>query len=89
MIRLLCAAALLVPAAALAGETPVPAKTAPATSAAADDGGKICKRVTTIGSNVPGKKVCVSKREYEEAQRAGREEAKQLTGSGGGHASGN
>jgi len=88
MIRLLCAAALLVPAAALAGETPAPAKTAPAASAPADEG-KVCKRVTTIGSNVPGKKVCVSKREYEEAQRAGREEAKQMTGSGGGHASGN
>ena len=88
MIRLLCAAALLVPAVAFAGETPAPAKTAPAASAAADDG-KVCKRVTTIGSNVPGKKVCVSKREYEEAQRAAREEAKQMTSSGGGHASGN
>ncbi len=85
MFRLLLAAALLVPAAAVAGETPAPAKSAPA---AADDGGKICKRVTTIGSNIPGKKVCVSKREYEEAQRAARVEAEQMK-SGGGHASGN
>jgi len=89
MFRLLYLAAFLVPASAIAGETPAPAKTAQATSKTADDADKkVCKRVTTIGSNIPGKKVCVSKAEYEEAQRAAREEAKQMT-SGGGHQSGN
>ena len=86
MFRLLCVAALLLPASAIAGETVAPAKST-ATKSADDD--KICKRAITIGSNVPGKKVCVSRREYEEAQRANRDEAKQLTGSGGGHQSGN
>jgi hypothetical protein len=89
MFRLLCVAALLVPVSATAGETTPPAKTAPAATKSADDGDKkICRRVTTIGSNVPGKKVCITRSEYEETQRAARDEAKQMT-SGGGHQSGN
>lgn len=89
MFRLLCVAALLIPAPAIAGETTPPAKTAPAATKSADDGDKkICKRVTTIGSNIPGKKVCVSRSEYEATQRAARDEAEQMK-SGGGHASGN
>ena len=34
-----------------------------------DDGEKkVCRRVTTIGSNIPGKKVCVTRGEYEAAR---------------------
>jgi hypothetical protein len=89
MFRLLCVAALLIPASAMAGETTPPAKTAPAATKSADDAEKkVCRRVTTIGSNIPGKKVCVSRAEIEDAQRAAREEAKQMS-SGGGHSSGN
>ena len=87
MFRLLCVAALLVPASTVVGETTPPAKTA-ATKSADDGDKKICRRVMTIGSNVPGKKVCISRSEHEDTQRAAREEAKQMT-SGGGHQSGN
>ena len=89
MFRLLYVAALMIPASAIAGETTPPAKTAPAATKSADDADKkVCRRVTTIGSNIPGKKVCVSRAEFEEAARANREEAKQIS-SGGGHQSGN
>lgn len=89
MFRLLCVAALMFPTTATAGETTTPAKTTPAATMSADDGDKkVCKRVTTIGSNIPGKKVCVSRSEYEATQRAARDEAEQMK-SGGGHSSGN
>jgi len=89
MFRLLCLAALIVPATAIANEPQAPATTVTVATKPADDGDKqICKRVMTIGSNVPGKKVCVSKRDYEAAQRAARDQAAEMS-SGGGHQSGN
>ena len=89
MFRLLCVAALIIPASAIASGTTPPAKPAPVATKSADDGEKkICRRITTIGSNIPGKKVCVSRIEYEATQRAARDEAEQMK-SGGGHASGN
>jgi hypothetical protein len=89
MLRLLCLAVLIAPASAIANEPPAPATTV-TVAKVADDGDKpVCRRVTTIGSNIPGKKVCVSRRDYEAAQRAARDQAEALNNSGGGHQSGN
>ncbi|HMI40700.1 MAG TPA: hypothetical protein VK485_05665 [Sphingomicrobium sp.] len=89
MLRLLCVAALVVPAAAIANEPQAPVTTVTVATKSVDDGEKkVCRRVTTIGSNIPSKKVCVTRSEYEAAQRAARDEAEQMN-SGGGHQSGN
>ena len=89
MLRLLCLAALLVPASVIANEPSAPATTATVASKPALDPDKpVCKRVMTTGSNILGKKVCVSRRERDAKQRANRDEVARMT-SGGGHQSGN
>jgi hypothetical protein len=90
MLRLLCLAALIVPASAIANEPPAPATTVTVATKPVDDGEKkVCRRVTTIGSNIPGKKVCVTRSENEAAQRAARDQAAEMNNSNAGHQSGN
>ena len=89
MLRLLCLAALIVPAAALAKEPQAPATAVTVAPKLADDSDKlVCRRIQVSGSNIPGKKVCTTRREAEAAQRAARDQAAELN-SGGGHQSGN
>ena len=38
----------------------------------------VCKRVTPIGSNIPGKKVCVTKKEHEAQTAAAREATREM-----------
>ena len=83
-MRFILVLALLAGASAAQAATPAtPATTAsatPAKAAAAKDGDKlICRREMDTGSNIPGKKVCVRKRDLEAQQQANRENAKAMT----------
>ena len=62
------AAALIVPTAALAQQVP-----AQPSAAATDPAKKICKRVDTTGTRLDRKKVCATRKEWDEVARKGRE----------------
>jgi len=83
-MRFLPVFALLASASAAQSATPAaPATTAsatPAKTAAANDGDKlICRREMDTGSNIPGKKVCIRKRDLDAQLLANRENAKAMT----------
>ena len=68
------------PAATAADNAPAPAPKA----VTVKDGDKlVCKREVTIGSNVPGKKVCKPKSQLLAEQAAAREQARELTTASG------
>lgn len=86
-MRFLIVFALLAGASAAQSATPAapaapatPAAATPAKTAAANDGDKlICRREMDTGSNIPGKKMCVRKRDLEAQQQANRDNAKAMT----------
>ena len=80
-MRFILVLALLAGASAAQAATPATTASAtPAKAAAAKDGDKlICRREMDTGSNIPGKKVCVRKRDLEAQQQANRENAKAMT----------
>ena len=66
--------ALIIASAALLS-SPALAQTAPAPPAAAEEASekKICKRVDTTGTRLDRKKVCATKKEWDQVARKGRE----------------
>ena len=86
---LLIALLTLAPAAYAAdGPAPVPAPV-DKPSAVADGDKLVCRRETTIGSNIPGKRVCKPRSQLLAEQAAAREAAKEMTAPTGAGSSSN
>ena len=77
---LLLALLAMGPAATAADNAPAPA---PKVVAVKDGDKLVCKREVTIGSNVPGKKVCKPKSQILAEQAAARDAAKDMTSPSG------
>lgn len=88
MRRLICVALLAAPASpALAQEqkAKITMEAAPAVSKEK----MICRREVPIGSNIPGKKVCVAKSQLDAQTEAARQTTREMQTSNPGAASGN